>query len=333
MGHPPRRVWFIACPGFELLDLAGPWSVLSHANIALGHPAYELELLAAEAGALSTRDGLTFSGARSLARRATATGLPDTIVVAGGSPDPDVPAAEARIAQWLRRQHRKIPRLVSICTGAFILGAAGLLDGRRATTHWRYLERLREQFPKAHVVDGDIFTTDGRVWTSAGITAGIDLTLALVETDHGHAVAMGVAKELLLFLRRSGSQAQFSAMLQRQEREPPKLRDISAFVLEHVDHELSVEQLAEGLGTSTRSLTRWCNRELQESPAALVRRLRLEEAKRLLETTDVPLKAISARTGLGDASTLWRAFTQHMGVTPAEYRERFATRAQHRARM
>jgi transcriptional regulator GlxA family with amidase domain len=137
---------------------------------------------------------------------------------------------------------------------------------------------------------------------------------------------MGVAKELLLFLRRSGSQAQFSAMLQRQEREPPKLRDILAFVLEHVDDELSVDQLAEGLGTSTRSLTRWCKRELQESPAALIRRLRLEEAKRLLETTDVPLKVISARTGLGDASTLWRAFTQHMGVTPAEYRERFAAR-------
>jgi transcriptional regulator GlxA family with amidase domain len=215
---------------------------------------------------------------------------------------------------------------VSICTGAFVLGAAGVLDGRRATTHWLYLAQLRARFPGAQVVDEGIYVKDGGVWTSAGITAGIDLTLALVEEDHGHQVAMAVAKRLVLFLRRSGNQAQFSSALQRQEKEPPKLRDISAFVLEHVDEPLPVERIAAGVGMSPRTLSRWCREHLDESPAELVRRFRVDEARRLLEETSLPLKDITARTGLGDASTMWRAFTQRLGVTPAAYRQRFASR-------
>jgi len=154
--------------------------------------------------------------------------------------------------------------------------------------------------------------------------AGVDLTIALVERDHGAAVAMAVAKRMVLFLRRSGHQAQFSAALQRQAKEPPKLRDISTFIVEHLDETLPVGRLAQGLGMSPRSLSRWCREHLDESPAQLVRRLRLEEARRLLEETPLPLKDITARTGLGDASTLWRVFTQNLGVTPATYRQRFA---------
>ncbi len=165
---------------------------------------------------------------------------------------------------------------------------------------------------------------DGGVWTSAGVTAGIDLTLALVEEDHGHQVAMAVAKRMVLFLRRSGNQAQFSSALRRQEKEPPRLRDISTFVLEHVDQPLPVERIAAGVGMSPRTLSRWCREHLQESPAELVRRVRVDEARRLLEETSLPLKDITARTGLGDVSTLWRVFTQRLGVTPAEYRQRFA---------
>jgi transcriptional regulator GlxA family with amidase domain len=251
--------------------------------------------------------------------------LPDIAIVAGGSPFSPLPAPEARVVRWLRRHHARIGTLVSICTGAFVLGEAGLLDGRRATTHWRFLDALRARFPTAHVVDEGIHAQDGRVWTSAGVTAGIDLTLALVEQEHGHAVAMAVAKKLVLFLRRSGAQAQFSAALERQHKEPAKLRDITAFVLEHLDETLSVERVSQAVGMSARTLTRWCREELDESPAELVRRLRVEEARRLLEDTVLPLKDISARTGLGDASTLWRVFTQRLGTTPAAYRERFAT--------
>jgi len=205
-----------------------------------------------------------------------------------------------------------------------VLGAAGALDGRRATTHWMFLDELRARFPAARVVDEGIFVEDRGVWTSAGVTAGIDLALALVERDHGHRLAMAVARRLVLFLRRSGNQAQFSAALERQGREPPQRRDISAFILEHLDEPLSVDRIAAGVGMSPRTLSRWCREHLQESPAELVRRLRVDEARRLLEETSLPLKDITARTGLGDASTIWRVFTQRLGVTPAAYRQRFA---------
>jgi transcriptional regulator GlxA family with amidase domain len=187
-----------------------------------------------------------------------------------------------------------------------------------------FLDELRARFPAARVVDEGIFVKDGRVWTSAGITAGIDLALALVEEDHGHRVAMAVARRLVLFLRRSGNQAQFSSALQRQESEPPRLLDLSAFVLEHLDQPLPVDRLARGVGMSQRTLSRWCREHLGESPAQLVRRLRVDEARRLLEETSLPLKDVTARTGLGDTSTMWRVFTQRLGVTPAAYRERFA---------
>ena len=322
MRRPAKRVWFLVAPGTGVLDIAGPWEVLGHANEVLGRAAYELELVGPRAPAVQTRHGLVVGGIRPLPR--TGARLPDIAIVAGGSPRTPLPDGEARLVPWLRRHRRRIPTIVSICTGAFVLGEAGILDGRRATTHWLYLGELRSRFPAASVVDEGIFVQDDGVWTSGGLTAGIDLTLALVEEDHGHGVAMAVAKRLVLFLRRSGNQAQFSSSLKRQEKEPPKLRDISTFVLEHVDEALPVERLAAGLGMSPRTLSRWCREHFDESPAELVRRLRIDEARRLLEETPLPLKDITSRTGFGDASTMWRAFTQRLGVTPTAYRQRFA---------
>ncbi|HEU5075290.1 MAG TPA: GlxA family transcriptional regulator [Polyangiaceae bacterium] len=322
MRRSRKSVWFLIVPGSELLDVSGPWEVLGHANDILGREAYELRLVGPSGSEVATRHGLVVTGVSALPRGRPE--LPDVAVVAGGSPLDPLPPAERRLSNWLRRHGPKIGTLVSICTGAFMVGEAGLLDGRRVTTHWRFLGELRARFPKASVVDEGIFVQDGDLWTSAGITAGIDLALALVETDHGHAVAMAVAKTLVLFLRRSGNQSQFSAALERQEREPDRQRKVVGFILEHVDEALGVERLARAVGMSPRSLTRWCGEALGESPAELVRRLRIEEARRLLETTDLPLKEISVRTGLGDTSTLWRVFTQRLGVTPATYRERFA---------
>ena len=325
MGRRVTSVWFLVCPGTGILNIAGPWEVLGHANDVLGRAAYELEVVGPRAPAVETRHGLVVAGVRSLPRAGAR--LPDIAIVAGGSPRTPLPDGESRLVRWLRRHHRRIPTVISICTGAFVLGEAGLLDGRRATTHWLYLAELRARFPAAHVVDEGIFVRDGEVWTSAGLTAGIDLALALVEEDHGHRVAMAVAKRMVLFLRRSGNQAQFSSALKRQETEPPKLRDVSTFVLEHVDEALPVDRIAAGVGMSPRTLSRWCREHLHESPAELVRRLRVDEARRLLEETPLPLKDITARTGFGDASTMWRAFTQRLGVTPAAYRQRFAAGA------
>ena len=304
------------------LNIAGPWEVFGHTNDVLGRAAYELELVGPNTPAVQTRHGLIVGGIRPLPR--IVRRLPDVAIVAGGSPLEPLPDGQARLVPWLRRYHGRIPTVVSICTGAFVLGEAGILDGRRATTHWLYLGDLRSRFPAARVIDEGIFVRDDGVWTSAGLTAGIDLTLALVEEDHGHGVAMAVAKRMVLFLRRSGNQAQFSSALKRQEKEPPRLRDVSTFVLEHVDEALPVDRIAAGIGMSPRTLSRWCREHFDESPAELVRRLRIDEARRLLEETPLPLKEITARTGLGDASTMWRAFTQRLGVTPAAYRQRFA---------
>jgi transcriptional regulator GlxA family with amidase domain len=320
-----KRVWFLVPPGTGVLSVGGPWEVLGHANDVLGRTAYALEAFGAGSPEVRTRHGLVLGGLRPLPARSER--LPDVAIVAGGSPADPLPAEHAPLVAWLRRHHPRIPTVVSVCTGAFLLGAAGILDGRRATTHWMHLGELRARFPAARVIDEGIYVKDGGVWTSAGLAAGIDLALALVEEDHGHAVAMAVAKRMVLFLRRSGHQAQFSSALRRQEREPPRLRDIAAYVLDHIDEALPVERIAAQVGMSRRSLTRWCRDHLDESPAELVRRLRLEEARRLLEETPLPLKDVTARTGLGDASTLWRVFVQDLGVTPAEYRQRFAAGA------
>jgi transcriptional regulator GlxA family with amidase domain len=320
-----RQVWFVVFPGSEVLDLAGPWSVLGYANEVVGQQVYTMHLVTSTGSEIRTRHGLAVSGARSLgpAKRRKPE-LPDTLIVAGGAAE-TLPPAEARAAHWLRHHHQGIPRVVSICTAAFVLGEAGLLNGRRATTHWHCLDVLRRRFPNVRVVDDEIFVRDGRIWTSAGITAGIDLMLALVEDDHGHGVAMSVAKNLVLFLRRSGGQAQFSHALKRQEQESERLRDLMAFIVGHLDEPLSIERLGQEVGMSPRTLTRWCEKEFGATPAALVRGARLEEAQRLLEQTALPLKAVSAQAGIGDASTLWRVFTRHFSVTPSDYRARFAS--------
>jgi transcriptional regulator GlxA family with amidase domain len=311
-------------PRTGILNLAGPWEVLGHANDVLGREAYRMEAVSPHAPAALSRHGLIVSGLRPLPARSDR--LPDIAVVAG-APISRGPEEQAAVVSWLKRRQERIPTLVSICTGAFVLAAAGILDGKRATTHWLYLNELRARYPSVQVVDEGIYVKDGRVWTSAGVTAGIDLMLAMVEEHHGHRVAMDVAKRMVLFLRRSGHQAQFSSALRRQEEQPPKDRDLAAFIVEHLDESLPVERLASATGTSARTLTRWCREHLRESPAQVVRRLRLDEAKRLLEETALPLKDISTRTGFGDASTMWRAFTEYTGVTPGAYRQRFAVQS------
>lgn len=322
MRPTPRRVWVLVPPRTSLLNVAGPWEVLGHANDLLGRAAYALEAFGPSAPSARTRYGLDLSGLRPLPARVDRP--PDLTIVAGASAAEPFPADQAPIVAWLRRHRRRLPTVISVCTGAFALGEAGILDGHRATTHWMHLDGLRRRFPAVRVVDEGIYVKDRGVWTSAGLTAGIDLTLALVEEHHGHALAMSVAKRMVLFLRRSGHQAQFSSALRRQEQEPPRIRDVSAFVVEHIDEPLPVERIAAEVGMSPRTLSRWCREHLDESPAELVRRLRIAEARRLLEETALPLKDVTARTGLGDQSTLWRAFVHDLGVTPAEYRQRFA---------
>ncbi len=305
-----------------MTNLAGPWEVFGHANDLLGREAYRLQVFSPSAPMVETRFGLCLGGVQPLPSRLGSP--PDVVVVAGASPMDPVPADHAPLVSWLRRHGPRLGTTVSICTGAFALAAAGMLDGRRATTHWMYLDALRVRFPKVRVIDEGIYVHDRGVWTSAGVTAGVDLALALVEQHHGHGLARRVAKRMVLFLRRTGHQAQFSTPAGESAQDDSPLARLSAFVLTHLDARLPVEELAAQVGMSPRTLSRWCRKHLGESPAQVVRRLRLDEARRQLEETNRPLKDVAARAGLGDPSTLWRAFVHDLGVTPAEYRQRFA---------
>jgi len=305
-----------------MLNIAGPWEVFGHTNDLLGRNVYNLQAFSPSAPSIQTRFGLCLAEVKTLPSQINSA---DTIIIAGSSPDDPMPADHIPMVQWLKQHRSKLKRIVSICTGAFALAEAGILDGHRATTHWMHLDTLRGRYPRVKVIDEGIYVKDRTVWTSAGVTAGIDLALALVEEDHGHALAMRVAKRMVLFLRRSGHQSQFSTLLESQERESPQLHGISTFVIEHICEELPVERIASHAGMSSRTLSRWCRKHLKESPASLVRRLRVAEARRLLEETPLALKEVSERTGLGDQSTLWRIFIQDLGLTPAEYRNRFAS--------
>lgn len=320
------KVWILAAPGAGLMNLCGSWEVFSHANDVLGRAAYEFGVFGPFGPHIVTGHGLMIGEVRPLPR--SVKNPPNIVIVGGGSAAKPSSEFDLKIARWLRKHSSGIETVASICAGAFTLAESGLLDGRRATTHWLSLDHLRRRFPKVRVVDEGIYMRDGKYWTSAGITAGIDMCLALVERDQGHAVAMQVAQRLLLFLHRSGDQAQFSAALERQTNAPDRLTKLSAYVAEHIDSDLRVPELARALGMSVRTLTRWCKTELGESPAEAVRRLRLEEAKRTLASTDLPLKTVAARTGLGDPSTLFRAFLAEYGVTPDQYRERFSSALQ-----
>lgn len=327
MRNRTRDVWFVVFPGSELLDLSGPWSVLGYANEVLGWPAYASKIVAPASGSVPTRHGVTLSGATAI-DAAAKKGLPNTVVIAGATPANGRSADEMRVAQWLRANSRRIPRIVSICTGAFVLGEAGLLDRRSATTHWVYRDELRNRFARASVENDDLFIRDGRIWTSAGITAGLDLMLAIIEEDHGHQAAMTVAKSLVLYLRRPDQQTMFYD----ESIVPPRglidrVNAVTALIQGHLAKPLPITKLAKLAGMSTRTLARLCEQEFGQTPSAVVRRMRLEQAQRMLEHTSLPLKTIAVRTGVGDEATLWRLFRRQLGIAPVEYRRRFKPNA------
>ncbi len=247
----------------------------------------------------------------------------DTLIVAGpyGLPGPPSEAAK----HWLREQAGQARRYGSTCTGAFLLAHAGLLEGRRATTHWQYAERLASDFPDIAVEADDIFVRDGPVFSSAGVSAAIDLAFSLIEEDHGRALALWVARRLVVFLKRPGGQSQFSATLTGQTAATGPIDRIRLHILEKPRAELSLKALAEVVGVSPRHLSRLFRAELGSNPIAYVELTRVEIARRLLEDGPAPIKAIAFIAGFGSTTTLRRAFLRRMGVTPQQYRLRFQT--------
>jgi transcriptional regulator GlxA family with amidase domain len=318
-----RTVWIVAFPGAQLIDVTGPWEVFAMANRVGGARAarYAATIVAPAAGTVTTSGGLALLAQRSLAQ---ATGPVDTLLVAGGE-GTRAGTRDARLVPWIRRTARRARRVASVCTGAFLLAEAGLLDGRRATTHWAQCDALQRRFPDVRVERDPIFVRDGHVFTSAGITAGIDLALELVEEDYGRDVALTVARYLVMFLRRPGGQSQFSAQLSAQLAERDGLREVQAWIADHPEGDLTVPALARRARMSPRNFARAFRREIGVTPAAYVEAQRVEVARRLLETTAHNVAEVAEACGFARAETLHRAFRRVLRVPPAQYRRHFRT--------
>lgn len=307
MAHHVQIVLF---DGVQSLDVTGPLEVFTYAR--------HYRVTTASAGGVPVR---TSSGLR-LTPDEPLGAAPDTLVVPGGEgtrgPQPEVVA-------WLRDHGHEPARIMSVCTGAFLLAEAGLLDDRRATTHWRYCDSLAGRHPSVSVDPSPIFVRDGRIATSAGVTAGIDLALALVEEDHGRAMALDIARGLVMFLRRPGGQDQFSAQLAGQVAQREPLREVQRLIDDHPHADLSVPALAAAAHLSPRQFTRAFTAETGVPPGRYVDRVRLETARRRLEDTSDGVAEVARASGYGTPEALRRAFIQALGVSPAEYRRRFTS--------
>lgn len=315
-----RLIEVFAFPAVQMLDVTGPLQVFASANdlaVADGQPApYQLQVVCEGGGAVMTSAGVPL----------LAEPLPPaqqachTLLVAGGRGVYEAAAQPSRIA-WLRERAAHCQRLASVCTGAFMLAEAGLLDGRRAVTHWTRCEQLAREYPAVRVEPARIYLNDGRLWTSAGVTAGIDLALALLEQDLGHSAALRVARHLVVFLKRPGDQAQFSTMLALQQGSE-RFDALHAWMLQHLADDLSLARLAEQAGMSERSLARHYRAHTGQTPARAVEQLRVEAACRMLANGE-SIKRISRQCGFTSEETLRRTFIRHRGIPPQAWRERF----------
>lgn len=315
----------LAYPDVQILDVTGPLEVFSRTSRYLRDEglrkddAYRVEVIGLERGWFEASSGLRLHADRGFAD--VGRGI-DTLLIAGGLGTSRF-QKHPGLRRWIRAQARHVRRLASVCTGAFFLAEAGLLKGKHATSHWASCERLAREYPDVVVEPDRLFVREGGIYTAAGVTAGIDLALALVEEDLGRETALAVARHLVMFLRRPGGQAQFSAQLAVQFAEREPIRELQAFILDHPTADLSVPKLARRAGMSPRNFARVFTREIGTTPARFISAARVETARRLLEETSGDLETICAQTGLGSTESMRRAFLRLVGVSPSQYRERF----------
>jgi transcriptional regulator GlxA family with amidase domain len=314
----PRKVVLVGFDDVQSLDITGPLEVFDIAG-RLRRGAYRTEVVGPGGIPFSTGSGLLITPHAGIDDR---RGPIDTLLVAGGT-GVESAAHDPRLVDWIRQAAGRSRRIASVCTGAFLLAAAGLLDGRRATTHWASAALLAERHPAVEVDPDSIFVCDGAVWTSAGVTAGIDLALALVEQDHGRETALEIARWLVVFAKRPGGQAQFSAPLAAQLAERQPIRAAQELARSQPDADLTVEALAAHAHMSVRGFARAFRREVGVTPAAYVEAVRVERAVQMLETTAAGAEQIAGACGFGTVETFRRAFRRRLGTSPGQYRDRF----------
>ena len=312
------HIVIVAFPFGQILDVSGPMEVFSTASRFLPIPPYRTEVVSATGGAVLSTSGMEFL----TTAISDVTGPIDTLMVAGGR-DIHEASQDAHLVQHIRGLAAHSRRVTSVCSGAFLLAAAGLLDGRRATTHWADCELLASDYPLVAVEPDAIYVHDDEVWTSAGVTAGIDLALALVADDHGRRAAVDVARQLVVYLRRSGGQAQFSAVLAAQSSDHEPVRDVLTWLTDNLTADLSIPALAARANLSDRQFSRVFKAEVGITPAEHVEAVRMEAACRLLETTSKSMDQIATVCGFGVPETMNRAFRRRLNTTPGEHRHHF----------
>jgi len=309
----PHRLAILAYEDCQLLDVTGPAAVFGAVNEALGRKVYDLAIVSADGGLLTTSSGVALASKK-------IGGQPDTFLVAGGSLGLKRVMAREDVARWLRRVAPRTKRFGSVCTGAFMLAQAGLLDGKRVATHWSSCARLAERFPALTVDAEALYVVDGKVWTSAGVTTGIDMALALVEADLSAATANLIARHFVLYARRPGYQSQFSPLLRAQTAADAPFAELIDWMHDHLDEPLDVPSLARRAGLTERSFYRKFTDATGKTPAHFVEALRLDAARTLL-AQGLPLKAIAGQVGLTSSARLGAAFERRFGMAPSLFRE------------
>lgn len=305
-----KRIVFVVVPPIQILDLTGPYEVFARSR------GYRVVLVSsAPDSEVGSSCGLRLTGARHYRR---IRGPIDTLLVVGGE-GAETLCCDLAFLQWLAGMSGKVRRIGSICTGAFALGAAGVLDGRAATTHWDWCERLSQQFPDVRVDPDSLFVKDGHVYTSAGVTAGIDLALSLVQEDHGAAEARRVARDLVMYLQRTGGQSQFSSFMAEPTAARRPIDDLQRWIPDHLTEDLSVDALADHCAMSARNFARVFAHETGVTPARFVEKMRILRARALLEDTGNNLESVAEECGFGSADSMRRAFVRSLALTPAQY--------------
>jgi len=318
-----KQVLIVGYDGITSLDLSGPLEAFSSAVVDNSNgksvPGYKVTIAALGAKTFRSESGLCITAGCSL----SSVRQVDTLLIPGGRGIRD-PSTGAKLAGWISKRVDRIRRVASICTGVYGLAPTGLLDGRRVTTHWKFATDLAARYPALKVDAKPLYIREDKFYTSAGVTAGIDLSLALIEEDFGPQIALAVARDLVVYMKRPGGQEQFSEPLKFQMASSSRFADLPAWISGHLDQDLSVEALAQRINLCPRQFTRRFKTEFKSSPAAFVQRLRLDEARNRLASADCSVESVAASVGFNDPDSFRRAFVKCFGVPPQQYRSRFA---------
>lgn len=318
------KITILVFNGVQALDVAGPLDVFAEANTFLPtDQRYEVSLVGLQAGIVTCSNGMALSVLTDYRHYQASH---DLLIIPGGPSLPDF-SPDREFSSWLVQQVQASRRFGSVCNGAFLLAHAGLLDGREVTTHWSDAKRLAEQFPQARVVPDKIFVRDGALFSSAGVTAGIDLCLSLVAEDWGNTLAVRVAKRLVVYIRRDGGQSQFSPYLTESSEEDSIVGKVLKYVTEHMTETLSMAQIADAVGVGRRTFSRVFAKDAKVTPSVFVEQVRIDAARKLLEETSLPLKTIAYRCGFHSATHMRMIFTRCLGITPSLYQQRFQSTA------